>query len=171
MTGATTRTTQPMALPWCAAHRGEPRRLLITLERRVSLVVEDREHPVADLHARVLAVELLALLTVEDAGGRILEQRRVRAQAPEVARFTETVLEQLEQACHVCPGVDVAVTRDDSAIWHSLRQGLAGLSIRGARVAIAEVADRPQLTSEDLELTRRARRRALGTPLMPSRVR
>ena len=41
MSLASSRSTQPMSIPWVNARRGQPSRLLVTLERRVSLVVED----------------------------------------------------------------------------------------------------------------------------------
>jgi len=161
---AAARTTQPMSVPWVSARRGRPARLLVTLERRVTLVVEDGLSPVAELHARVFATELIALLTVERDDGSVLEQRRVRAHATDAGRFAEAVMEQVELACHLCPGITVAITRDEASTWQPLRAALAGLAIAGARVPVLEVVDRAPLDTEDLELTRRARRRPLGTP-------
>ncbi len=166
------RTTQPMAVPWLTARHGQPARLLVTLERRVSLVVEDGLNPIPDPFARVLAMELIALLTVESRAGDILEQRRVRAHATDVARFAGAVLEQIELACNLCPGIDVAVTRDEAPIWLPVRAGLSTLVVEGERVSVTDVVDRPPLTAEDLELTRRARRRpivAAGTAPPPFR--
>ncbi len=166
------RTTQPMSVPWVTARNGHPTRILVTLERRVTLVVEDGDRPVADPNARVLAVELVALLTIEGARHNVLEQRRVRAHASDVAQFAAAVLEQLELACHLCPGIDIAITRDDAQIWHPLRVGLAGLVIDGQPVAVADVVETAPPTNEDIELTRRARRRsviAAGTSPPPYR--
>lgn len=164
------RITQPMAVPWVGARRGDPLRILVTLERRVSLVVEDDDEPVVDPNARVFQMELIALLTIEDRDGAVLEQRRVRAHATDIARFAGTVFEQIELACQLCPGITVAVTRDERGIWHPVRMMLAALCVDGASVQVAEVGERPPLSREDLELTRRARKKpafAAGTAPPP----
>ena len=59
------RITQPMSVPWVGARRGDPVRILVTLERRVSLVVEDDDELVVDPQARVFQMELIALLTID----------------------------------------------------------------------------------------------------------
>jgi hypothetical protein len=164
------RITQPMAVPWAGARRGEPVRLLLTLERRVSLVVEDDEEPIVDPNARVFQMELIALLTVEDTDASVLEQRRVRAHANDISRFAGAVMEQVELACELCPGITVAVTRDDGGIWHPVRALLSTLRVDGAPVVVAEVVERPPLSREDLELTRRSRKKpalAAGTAPPP----
>lgn len=163
MSLAPSRTTQPMSIPWVNARRGKPARLLLTLERRVSLVVEDGESPIVELHARVFTMELVALLTIERRDGSILEQRRVRAHAGDRARFAAAVVEQTELACHLCPGINVAVNHDDDPIWQPVRVALSTLTVEGERVAIQEVGERPPFSREDIELTRRARRRPLGS--------
>lgn len=162
---ATTRSTEPMSIPWVAAGRGQPSRLLVTLERRVNLLVEDGINPVAELNARVLTTELVAMLTIERDDGSVLEQRRVRASAADAGRFAAAVVEQTELACHLCPGITVAVTRDDDAVWHPLRIGLSTLVVEGERVVVVDVLDRAPLSAEDLQLTRRARRKPMGTPV------
>ncbi|KAB2882479.1 MAG: hypothetical protein F9K40_23440 [Kofleriaceae bacterium] len=164
------RITQPMSVPWVGARRGDPVRILVTLERRVSLVVEDDEEPVVDPNARVFQMELIAMLTIEERDGAVLEQRRVRAQATDLARFAGTVFEQIELACQLCPGITVAVTRDERGIWHPVRAMLSTLRVDGAAVDVAEVVERPPLTREDLELTRRSRKKpayAAGTAPPP----
>jgi hypothetical protein len=164
------RITQPMAVPWAGARRGEPVRLLLTLERRVSLVVEDDEEPIVDPNARVFQMELIALLTVEDTDASVLEQRRVRAHANDISRFAGAVMEQVELACELCTGITVAVTRDDGGIWHPVRALLSTLRVDGAPVVVAEVVERPPLSREDLELTRRSRKKpalAAGTAPPP----
>ena len=157
----------PMSVPWVNARRGQPARLLVTLERRVSLVVEDGERPIAELHARVFQMELVGLLTIEREDGSILEQRRVRANVGDAARFAAAVVEQAELACHLCPGITVAMTRSEDSAWDPVRIGLSALSVDGRRVEIQEVVDRAPMTMQDLELTRRARRRPLGPPPPP----
>jgi hypothetical protein len=169
MSLAPSRSTQPMSVPWVNARRGKPARLLVTLERRVSLVVEDGERPIAELHARVFQMELVALLTIERDDGSILEQRRVRAHATDRARFAAAVVEQAELACHLCPGITVAITRDDDAVWQPLRVGMSALVVEGQRVDVQDVVDRSPLSLADLEMTRRPRRRPLGTPPPPFR--
>jgi hypothetical protein len=164
MSLAPSRSTQPMSVPWVNARRGHPASMMVTLERRVSLVVEDGYAPVAELHARVFTMELVALLTIARADGSILEQRRVRASAGDAARFAATVLEQTELACHLCPGLTIAVCHDDDVLWQPLRVGLSALAIDGQRVEVVDLVERAPMTSDDLELTRRARRRPLGTP-------
>jgi hypothetical protein len=164
------RITQPMSVPWVGARRGDPARILVTLERRVSLVVEDDEEPIADPNARVFQMELVGLLTVESRDGATLEQRRVRAQATDAARFAGTVMEQIELACQLCPGITVAITRDEGGIWDPVRVMLSTLRVDGAPVNVYDVVERPPLTREDLELTRRARRKtslAIGTAPPP----
>lgn len=164
------RITQPMSVPWAGARRGDPTRILVTLERRVSLVVEDDEEPVVDPYARVFQMELIALLTIEARSGAILEQRRVRAHATDVARFAGTVLEQIELACQLCPGITVAITRDDGGIWNPIRVMLSTLCVDGERVRVDDVVERPPLSREDLELTRRSRKKpalAVGTAPPP----
>ena len=159
-----------MSVPWVGARRGDPVRILVTLERRVSLVVEDDEAPVVDPYARVFAMELIALLPIEDDEGSTLEQRRVRAHATDIAKFAGTVMEQIELACQLCPGITVAVTRDDGGIWHPVRVMLSTLRVDGAPVVVAEVVERPPLSREDLELTRRSRKKpafAAGTAPPP----
>jgi hypothetical protein len=158
------RSTTPMSVPWINARREQPNRLLITLERRVSLVVEDGERPIAELHARVFQMELVGLLTIEREDGSIVEQRRVRANVADAARFAAAVVEQAELACHLCPGITVAVTRNADPAWDPVRVGLATLSVEGEHIQVLDVLDRAPLTVEDIELTRRARRRPLGTP-------
>lgn len=165
MSLARNRSTTPMSVPWVNARREQPNRLLITLERRVSLVVEDGERPIAELHARVFQMELVGLLTIEREDGSILEQRRVRAGVADAARFAAAVVEQAELACHLCPGITVAVTRPaPDPVWDPVRVALSMLSVDGQRVQVLDVSDRAPLTIEDIELTRRARRRPLGTP-------
>jgi len=159
--------TQPMSVPWLNARRGQPARLLVTLERRVSLVVEDGERPIAELHARVFQMELVGLLTIERDDGSVLEQRRVRANMADAVRFGAAVVEQVELACHLCPGITVAVTRSADSVWDPVRIGLSALTVEGQRVDVLEVVDRAPMTMQDLELTRRARRRPLGTPPPP----
>ncbi len=164
------RITQPMSVPWAGARRGDPVRLLLTLERRVSLVVEDDDEPIVDPNARVFQMELIALLTIEDADASVLEQRRVRAHATDISRFAGAVVEQVELACELCPGITVAVTRDDSGTWHPVRAMLSTLRVEGVPVVVAEVVERPLLSREDLELTRRSRKKpsfAAGTAPPP----
>lgn len=164
------RITQPMSVPWVGARRGDPVRILVTLERRVSLVVEDDEEPVVDPYARVFTTELIALLTIEDDDGTTLEQRRVRAHATDIGKFAGTVMEQIELACQLCPGITVAVTRDDGGVWNPVRTMLSALCVDGVPVVVAEVVERPPLSREDLELTRRSRKKpalAAGTAPPP----
>lgn len=164
------RITQPISVPWVGARRGDPVRILVTLERRVSLVVEDDDELVVDPNARVFQMELIALLTIEEQDGSILEQRRVRAHANDIARFAGAVMEQIELACQLCPGLTVAVTRDNGGIWHPVRSMLAALRVDDAPVVVAEVVERPPLSREDLELTRRSRKKpslAAGTAPPP----
>lgn len=158
------RSTTPMSVPWVNARREQPNRLLVTLERRVSLVVEDGDRPIAELHARVFQMELVGLLTIEREDGSIVEQRRVRANVADAVRFAAAVVEQAELACQLCPGITVAVTRAADPVWDPVRVGLSSLSVEGQRIQILDVLDRAPLTIEDIELTRRARRRPLGTP-------
>jgi hypothetical protein len=164
------RITQPMSVPWVGARRGDPVRILVTLERRVSLVVEDDEELVVDPFARVFQMELIAMLTIEDKGGAVLEQRRVRAHATDIAKFAGTVLEQIELACQLCPGITVAVSRDEGGIWQPVHVMLSTLRVDGAPVVVAEVVERTPLSREDLELTRRSRKKpmlAAGTAPPP----
>ncbi len=167
------RTTQPMAVPWVASRRGQPDRLEVSLDRRVSLVYDRHEDPVVEPHARVLALELVAVLTVEDVHGLPLEQHRVRAHASDVGAFAAAVIEQVQLACAICRGLAVAVTRDDAPVWAPLREGLAALRVEGRPLAVELVDERRLLTAEDLELTRRPRRRppvaAAGTAPPPFR--
>jgi hypothetical protein len=145
-------------------------RILVTLERRVSLVVEDDEEPVVDPNARVFQTELVGLLTVEARDGAALEQHRVRAQAADAARFAGAVVEQIELACQLCPGITVAITLDPGGVWNPIRMMLSTLRVDGVPVEVRDVVERPPLTREDLELTRRSRRHpayAIGTEPPP----
>jgi len=156
MSLATAASTQPMAIPWLTARRGQPARILLSLDCRVSLIVEDDACPVADLHARVLAAELVALLSVVTSTGRVLEQKRVRARSGDAPRFAATVIEQVEWACQTCPGIDVAVAGDGSACWVPVRAGLAALVVDGEPVQVHDVVRHDARV--EMELIRRPRR-------------
>ncbi len=152
MSAVTAAHTQPMTIPWINARRADPTRLTVTLERRVTLLVEDDKSPVAELGARVLAVELVALLSLVTAKGRTAEQKRVRAHISDGPQFAATVLEQMEWACHTCPDISVEVSHDAAPIWRTFDQGLATFPF-----AVRSRVERRPLHG-DVELCRRARR-------------
>ena len=153
MSAVTASSTQPMSIPWINARRSAPSRLVVSLEKRVTVLVEDVINPVADLQARVFVVELVAVMSLVTASGRPIESKRVRAHVADATRFAETVVEQMEWACHTCPGLTVEVSHDPSPLWHAVLDRLPGLPVpvrdRTARIPPEGV---------DLELSRRLRR-------------
>jgi hypothetical protein len=153
MSAVTTSTTQPMAIPWLQSRRAAAARLIVSLERRVSVTIEDRIAPVVDPDARVLTVELVALLAMVTAKGRTIEQKRVRARGSDALRFADAVLEQMQWACHTCPGVVVDVSHDASASWQPLIAALPALPS-----PVRRLVGRVTLRPDELELARRIRR-------------
>jgi hypothetical protein len=143
--------------PWLALPRAPPHRVLVTAERRVCLLVEDEDEPVVDLHARVLAVELHATVTLEGAERALLERRRVRARAADLVRFCDVVCDQVALACHLYPGIHIAVTRSGDTLWRTLWQPLA-IALAGTGAELIAVDDHAPLSRHDCELTKRARR-------------
>ena len=99
-------------------------------------------------------IELVAHLTMFTAKGRAVEQKRVRAHVSDTARFAATVIEQMEWACHSCPGVEVEVSHDAASIWTDFAVGLGSFP-----ASVRMVVERTPMYPEDLELVRRARRR------------
>ncbi len=156
MSGVTASKTQPMLIPWSNAARMSPSRLLVTLERRVAMVVEDQQNPIAEIGARVLMIELVAHLTMVTSQGRPLEQKRVRAHGSDAVRFAAVVIEQMDWACQSCPGITLEMSHDTAPLWEVF---LAGLEL--LPVPVYRTVERMPVQPEDLDVTRRARRRTV----------
>jgi hypothetical protein len=134
-------STQPLMSPWRRVARAT--RLHISLERVAVLVVEDTDHPVAKLGARVFDVELVAQLRLVADDGAIIESRRVSGCAAELELFVQRVSDIVEWATLSRPGIEVQVRSDRSTVWSAVCQSLAGVSER-----VAQHIGRPPTTPE-----------------------
>ena len=147
--------TPPSSIPWLRASRAAPSRMEVTLERRVTVLVEDDLSPVADANARVFAVELVAVLSLLAVDGRPIEQQRVRAHISDGQAFAATVIEQMEGVCHTCPGLTIELSHDASAAWLPVRQALTTLP-----VPVLVSVERLPASADEYGVIRTRRRRA-----------
>lgn len=142
--------TQPLACPWRRLERAA--RMVISLERRAALVVEDEHTPVSRLDARVFEVERvvrLALVTADDA---VIEQRLVVLGDPDPAM--RRVIEAIEWATSVQGELRLELSHDADPAWHPLseavRSAWSRLDVHVRRTALP-------IRPADLELDRRRR--------------